>query len=226
MRCRVTSPVAHGDDFRAYVAHRDPAGEPLRFAVGESAGAAGPACWPCATWWPTERQYEQVGELAQLISSGIEGRMVRCVPHLCGGTAALADWSIGPLAVALTDLRCPLALDLSGDQPVDLRAVFDLAVRHPTLPIVLRFDGSWDTGLVLALLRTAPNLVLETSGLADCLLERAVQFDVERLVFGSDYPDGDPGARLDRLRDLVPGPDAFELIAAGNAAALLQPCDA
>lgn len=157
-------------------------------------------CWPCATWVPSVREVQAVEALADVPAQWVG--MVRCVPELCGGPALLSPWLIGDLAATLADVRRPLLVDLRGtDPPFD--SLFHLAASNPMLPVLIGLAGSEDYRIVRALVLSAPNILLESSGLAtETLVSFVQELGPHRLVFGSTYPATRPTQALRSIEAL------------------------
>jgi predicted TIM-barrel fold metal-dependent hydrolase len=104
--------------------------------------------------------------------------------------------------------------------------------RWPRLNFVLLHGGGPDLLRLATAVRGAPNALLDlsytlthlrTSSVATDIAHLLMTFD-ERLVFGSDFPEGDPSAARRALEELceAAGDDALTKVLGGNMRTLLE----
>ncbi|GAA4639395.1 amidohydrolase family protein [Actinoallomurus vinaceus] len=162
-------------------------------------------------------------EVAAFVEREIVGRGLRGIGELTPppGRAGRVE----PVLAAAHD-HGDLPVVVHGFAPTteeDLRTLATLAVRHPSVPLVVSQLGglNWMTAIELA--KETPNLYLELSTAYIVFAVRlAVRELPERTLFGSDAPYGDPVlARATVERVTAPG-QVRDLVLGGNLARLLN----
>lgn len=113
------------------------------------------------------------------------------------------------------------------DMPVMFEESFsvtlEFVLRYPSLDIIIPHLGS-QSGGQLNLLRElwdAPNVYFETS-LSYVDEQLLARVGTDRMLFGSGFPDGDPGPELDKIDQLPLPEDAKEGIYGDNVMSLLS----
>lgn len=186
-----------------------------------SDGASGPATlWPCLTWIPGTDTEPLIAEIALQGDDWVG--MVRCwltstaVPQLAG-------WLVGDLPAALAEIRRPLLLDLRECSEPPYQEIVDLAALYPTLPIVLGLAGRELDSHLLAIARSCPNLLIETSGVSgtDRLGTLVARLGAKRFVFGTGFPERSALGEKRRLNDAGWPAQTMEAIGGGNARRLM-----
>jgi predicted TIM-barrel fold metal-dependent hydrolase len=148
----------------------------------------------------------------------LDERVLALLDELAGWDERLAVW-------ICTFLHVPGLRVRSG--PVE--ALCELVGRTPELPFVLVHGGGPDLLRLATAVRGADNALLELSYTLTHLAGSSVGTDLrhllttfdERLVFGSDFPEGDIQAARQALEELA-GPDAALKVLGGNLARLLD----
>jgi predicted TIM-barrel fold metal-dependent hydrolase len=103
-----------------------------------------------------------------------------------------------------------------------------LARRYPEAKLIMGHMGvdPWMTGQLVELVADVPNVYLETSGTADSpkavVTLPVARIGVERLLFGSDAPGGDPRLAIMKVRLAGLSPQDEAAVLGLNAARLLR----
>ena len=109
------------------------------------------------------------------------------------------------MLLALSDARIPLIIDVGrtgwGQIALDWRSIFEIAERHPNLPLILLREGGTTERILYEVWDDHPNIHLETSYMqASQILEENVDcFGGKRLLFGTAMPQYDSGGALGLL---------------------------
>jgi len=134
----------------------------------------------------------------------------------------------GGIFTALERRRIPLLIEsgqaLGGRNEASLADIDRLCRAHPQLPVLLQ-GAKWDSArFVLPLLERHSNLYLEFSSYQS---NRGIEFlrdriGVERLLFGTQWPEKSPGAARAFIDYAQITPEERRAIAGGNLARLLK----
>jgi hypothetical protein len=195
-------------------AYRLPNDRVLRWA-SESGGRLYPYC----RLDPAE---DPVAEAERCLTLGARGIKLhpRAQAFGFGNGAAESIWKVAEQA------KVPILIHAGrGMPPMDSLA--DLALRYPTVTLVLAHAAIADQGMFAARLRDHPNVVYDTSAFSVFdQLELMARVPVERIVFASDIPYGRPiGALHTALRvAMYAGLDEHErdLLAGATMTAILE----
>lgn len=107
--------------------------------------------------------------------------------------------------------------------PLEVRALRDLARARPDGALVVGHAGLWQGDDVLEAVRDLEGVFLETSFQGPAFIARAVRrIGDARLLFGSDFPIGDPRMARGCVERAAIPPRSRERILRGNALALLR----
>jgi len=133
---------------------------------------------------------------------------------------------------ACADSRLPLLVVAGFPMASSPIQVGDLAVRLPALTVVMLHGGQLamhGLGIMdcLNVVRTVPNVYVETSGIPETGTESLIEHVVldvspERVVFGSNTPINDPGMELERVAVAQVPEDAKQQILGPNLARILD----
>lgn len=135
----------------------------------------------------------------------------------------LLEQTLRPLLGALAEARIPLLIDMDrggwSEIKHDWSRLFEIAERHPELPLVLLREGGTTARVLFSVWDQYPNIHLDTcyiqeSGIVREIVER---FGPDRLLFGTDMPAYDPGGPLGSVAN-APLSDAEHTAIAGNNA--------
>ncbi|HZT30237.1 MAG TPA: amidohydrolase family protein [Bryobacteraceae bacterium] len=112
------------------------------------------------------------------------------------------DWIAGPWLEWMARERMALWVPLGRNPEVDIRDLYETARRHPDVPVVLAGAHYSNYAAVWPLLKALDHIHLDLSRFDAAngieRLERHVGLD--RLLFGSDFPEVDPKPYLHYLR--------------------------
>ncbi len=139
----------------------------------------------------------------------------------------LLECTLRPLLRALAGAAIPLLIDTGraawSEIRLDWREVFEIASRHPRLPLVLLREGGTTARVLHGVWHQHPNLFLEASYLQEArsIEETVHRFGADRLLFGTGMPAYDPGGPLAHVEGAVLDEEARAAIAGNNARALL-----
>ena len=114
----------------------------------------------------------------------------------------LLERSLRPLLLALAKARIPLLIDTDrkswAQLSLDWRELLALAESHPRLPLVLLREGGSTARVLFSLWDEVPNIHLDVSYLQQSSIVEEVcgRFGAQRLLFGTNMPEYDPGGPL------------------------------
>ena len=176
---------------------------------------------------PRSRELPPMGDLvAEMEERGV--RALFLYPRQYRFT--LDDWCVDAMLGPLAERRVPLFLcpsDMVAGSPADQTewpGVVRLCRAFPELPVVVTENRILRTlRTVYQALDACPNLHLDISAL---WLHHVIEFitrewGAERLLFGSDLPEREPGATLGQMLFSDVAPDELAAMAGGNLRQLL-----
>jgi len=184
-----------------------------------------PRLHPCWVGLPpgTGEQAEPTRFVAQMQQQGV--RALRLLPK--AHNYPLVERSLRPLLAALAAAKIPLLIDTDrgGWSVVSpyWNEVFEIAEKHPDLPIVLIREGGSTARVLYSVWDQFPNIRLDASYLQE---SRAVgevisRFGADKLIFGSAMPHYDAGGPLASVAGALIDKASRAAIAGGNARRLL-----
>ncbi len=184
-----------------------------------------PRLHPCWVVLPpgTSQQLPPEDLVSQMKSLGV--RAVRMFPgeHFF----PLLERSLRPLLQALAQARMPLLIDTGRESWAQLRLdwgeILTLAEAHPQLPLVLLREGGSTARVLFAVWDEVPNIHLDVSYLqqSSILEEICERFGSQRLLFGTNMPEYDPGGPLSLLEGAQVDPEQRMQIGGNNLRSLL-----
>ena len=156
---------------------------------------------------------------------------VRMLPAVHG--YPFRDWVVGPWLHWAADNDLPVWLPVNYGIPrkrseldanqLDPEAVYDTLSAFPKVRAVLCETQIRHIAWVLPLLRSLPNMAIELSrhAITDGVQMFMATVGVERIMFGSRFPDSPMGANLFQLFNCGLSPEQLRLICAGNLGRIL-----
>lgn len=197
-------------------------GNRLLFELAAAPTAAGSAqrLFPCPTVAPGDADNQPSPDtfVAELLARG--ARAVRAMPRAMSWN--LAEWCAGPLWRALETRRLPLFLPCS---ETSFDALHPMLAAHPDLPVILT-DLSYRTERELypfAAAHANLHLAMAPRYAAHDGIERlCARIGPARLLFGTRWPQSEPGAAITFLAYARLSDDDKQSIGAGNLDRLLR----
>ena len=157
---------------------------------------------------------------AQVTAAGVRALRAFPVSHRYPLVPWIADRWLGWMAERRLSLWIPM-----GHHPeVDVRDLYETARRHPRVPIVLAGSHYSNYPVVWPLLGALDHVHFDVSRFdIPHGIERLIRhIGVERLLYGSDFPEVDPEPYLHYLHHAGLEPPQLEAICHGNLARLLD----
>ena len=141
----------------------------------------------------------------------------------------LDDWCLGEVLEELSRHRIPVIIDyfdsfLPHADRTNWRAVVNLCLRHPDLPVIVTEFRFRTNRRLYQALGKCENLLIELSAL---WLFRAVEsicrkFGAQRLLFGTRLPIRDPSCALGMVNYAMISEEEKKLVAGGNLRRLME----
>ncbi len=139
----------------------------------------------------------------------------------------LLERSLRPLLRALAQVHIPLLIDTGRESwaqlRLDWREIFAVAESHPQLPLVLLREGGSTARVLFAVWDEVPNIHLDVSYLQQSSIVEEVcgRFGAQRLLFGTNMPEYDPGGPLALLEGAMISPEQRIQMGGNNLRGLL-----
>lgn len=137
----------------------------------------------------------------------------------------LAEWVVGPLLGALENAGLPLALDFHLFRRAEppWAALHEVLRQHPRLNVILMNVQGRNNRTLYPFLEQHARVVVQAAGFN---VHRGIEdfvsrFGAERMVFGSDYPEGGMGTARFHLETADIDADAKQQIASRTLESLL-----
>jgi len=179
-----------------------------------------PALTPCPIAVPNsacdlQSEPDMVGDF---IARGARCVLIRPAPDYW----LPVPWVAERLFLALQDRRMPV---LCLESALGLEKVWELAQRYPQLPLILAGVGYRALRSLVGLLEACPNVRVCTGGAFSihCGLEFLAQrVGIQRLIFGTGYPETEAMAAVTMLMYSDLSPAERELVGHGNIQRLFE----
>jgi predicted TIM-barrel fold metal-dependent hydrolase len=136
----------------------------------------------------------------------------------------LVHWIADPWLEWMASLGLSLWISMGRQPEVDARDLYDTARRHPRVPIVLAGSHYAYYPVVWPLVRALDNIHVDLSrfDIPHGVQRLIGRIGVERLLYGSDFPEVDPEPYLHYLHRSELDPAQLAAICHGNLSRLLQ----